>query len=605
MTNRRRPNQRLRSLLSEADWTQEALARAVNALGSEIGSELHYDRTAVAHWLSGTQPRRPVPELVAEALSRRVDRTITPESAGFSATAPEPRGADPVSAITSLSRSDADAPRRVRLQQRPYRLADAKVPPRPATLSSWYGRAGPAAPSPRALALHDAVRFFASSIDAHGGRNGRSALAAYLADDVGPLLRARARHPDRPELLRTASRLSFLLARMYEDGQLHGLAQHCYTHAHRLAAEAGDRADWGLVLRAMGTQARRLGHIGPGLRLAEAAAEAVRTASPPRRAYVQAELAVVRARSGDRRGALAALSAAEYASDRSGGHRSAHRPQRTRGANANSNGSGSGAGSGSAEPGPEKGTGTEARTGNGTGTGIEPEGPVVVPRRIDPASGPTANSTAPETDPLPDPPGPSGPPTRPDPPEPHTPRQQRRTPGTTYGPAPGGALRAPSVPPPRTASRAEGGALPEPTADGTQTGGGPFDVYSPAALSFQVSLTLEALGDLSGALSALGRSRAERQPADVRGHALSQARMGRLLLRCGRLDDACAAWHGFLDGYVRLRSGEAEQAIQGMRRALTPYRSRGAVVDLLARALPGGPDEPPPPHPPSPSVAGH
>ncbi|MBR7678353.1 hypothetical protein KDA82_36380, partial [Streptomyces daliensis] len=156
-----------------------------------------------------------------------------------------------------------------------------------------------------------------------------------------------------------------------------------------------------------------------------------------------------------------------------------------------------------------------------------------------------------------------------------------------------GARRAP----PRTASRAEGGAVPEPTADGAQTGGGPFDVYSPAALSFQVSLTLEALGDLSGALSALGRSRAERQPADVRGHALTQARMGRLLLRCGRLDDACVAWHGFLDGYLRLRSGEAEQAIQGMRRALTPYRSRGAVVDLLARALPGGPDEPPPPPP--------
>jgi hypothetical protein len=37
MKQRHPPNHRLRALLAEADWTQEALARAVNHLGAEIG----------------------------------------------------------------------------------------------------------------------------------------------------------------------------------------------------------------------------------------------------------------------------------------------------------------------------------------------------------------------------------------------------------------------------------------------------------------------------------------------------------------------------------------------------------------------------------------
>ncbi|MFD7512563.1 hypothetical protein ACFV5N_24940, partial [Streptomyces sp. NPDC059853] len=61
MKERRGPNHQLRALLREAGWTQQELARAVNTLGTETGTPLRYDRTAVAHWLSGTQPRHPVP----------------------------------------------------------------------------------------------------------------------------------------------------------------------------------------------------------------------------------------------------------------------------------------------------------------------------------------------------------------------------------------------------------------------------------------------------------------------------------------------------------------------------------------------------------------
>ncbi len=61
VSGRRVANAWLGDLLAEAGWSGAELARAVNALGTLHGLALRYDRTAVAHWLSGTRPRRPVP----------------------------------------------------------------------------------------------------------------------------------------------------------------------------------------------------------------------------------------------------------------------------------------------------------------------------------------------------------------------------------------------------------------------------------------------------------------------------------------------------------------------------------------------------------------
>ncbi|WP_326599814.1 hypothetical protein [Streptomyces sp. NBC_01803] len=430
MTNRRGPNYQLRALLSEAGWTQEALARAVNALGTEIGAALRYDRTAVAHWLAGTQPRHPVPQLAAEALSRRIGRSVPPEAAGFPSSARDAPPVDPVAGFTALCRADTDTARRLPLHQRPYRVADAVVPSAPEAPAPGRPLGGR---TESTTALHDAVTFFATSIDAHGGRHARSALSAYLADDVAPLLIAAPAGRARGELLVVASRLAFLLARMYEDGLLHGVAQRYYTYAHRLAGESGDRTSWSVVVRAMSAQAQRLGHLPSALQLAEAAHRAARGAPSAHQAYVQAQLAVVLGMTGDRRGALAATARAERAVER-------------------------------------------------------------------------ATSAA-----------------------------------------------------------------------------APFDSYPPAALHFQTSAVLEALGDLPGALAALRRAAGERAPSDVRGRALTQARLGQLLLRTGHLDEACAAWEAFLTARERLRSGDAERALRDMRQALQPYRNRKRVAELLAR----------------------
>ncbi|SFD66574.1 hypothetical protein [Streptomyces aidingensis] len=450
MTHRRRPNDRLRTLLKEADWTQEALARAVNTLGAEIGCPLRYDRTAVAHWLSGTRPRHPVPQLAAEALSRRIGRPVTPEAAGFPVPWREPAGEDPVTGFAALCRSDAETGSRLVLQQRPYRVADARAPSPPALPEIPAQRPAadrdPASPGPpqagaggpELAALHDAARFFAASIDTHGGRHARSALSTYLADDVTPLLTAPRPSPSRREMLGAAARLAFLLGRMYEDGQLHGLAQRYYTYAHRLASEGGDRATWSLVIRAMSAQAQRLGHLSSALQMGDAAARAAQGLAPSQQSYVQAQFAVILAQTGERRGALSALATAERAAE-------------------------------------------HAACGQG---------------------------------------------------------------------------------------------------------GSPFDTYPRAALLFQTSQVLEALGDLPGAIGALRRSAAERAEADVRGRTLTHARFGQMLLRTGRLDEACAAWRRFLSGRERLRSGDAERALREMRRALRPYRNRRCAAELLALSVP-------------------
>src|SRR5271170_895332 len=83
MTSQRRPNRRLRVLLADSAWSGQDLAAAVNHIGRESGLTTQYDRTAVAHWLTGTTPRMPVPALIAEAFSRRLGRTVTAAQAGF------------------------------------------------------------------------------------------------------------------------------------------------------------------------------------------------------------------------------------------------------------------------------------------------------------------------------------------------------------------------------------------------------------------------------------------------------------------------------------------------------------------------------------------
>ena len=73
------PNEQLAGLMDEAGCSRRRLASYVVELGRARGiAGLRYDHTSVLRWLAGEQPRAPVPDLIAEAISGLVGRVVVP-----------------------------------------------------------------------------------------------------------------------------------------------------------------------------------------------------------------------------------------------------------------------------------------------------------------------------------------------------------------------------------------------------------------------------------------------------------------------------------------------------------------------------------------------
>jgi tetratricopeptide (TPR) repeat protein len=314
-------------LLAETGWTGDALARAVNTVGAETGLKLRYQRASVTHWLSGMRPRPPVPELVAEAFSRRLGRRVTvgETALGPAADAPDTPGGRQwwqVDVVTRLAElAGSGAPRRDFLSGCVYSLAALSVP-RWGELSTacrtsedtFDGKVG------RAEVASAALMFgvFSDADVTFGGGRARPALSAYLGSSVAPLLRADATPAVRRELFSVAARLTYLFGFMCFDDELHGAAERYYLTSLRLAVEAGDPVCYAAGLRQLSVQARSLGHQQLAVQLAEAAVRtAARTATPTERAFLIGQLAVAHAAGGDRHAALKNLARAEQELQRS------------------------------------------------------------------------------------------------------------------------------------------------------------------------------------------------------------------------------------------------------------------------------------------------
>ncbi|MEV0375366.1 hypothetical protein AB0I10_37315 [Streptomyces sp. NPDC050636] len=327
---RHQPNHRLAALLTEANWNAGELACAINDLGRAQGLSLHYDRTAVAHWLTGSRPRSPVPDLAAQALSHRTGRLITTEETGLAPPrhdGPTPTAiaieADPVTALVTLARSDTDPTHRTALTHSIYSLTNPAIP-------AWSEEGCPASPPARsgrrratsadAQRLDGMIRIFARLAACHGGAHARSALAAYLADDVSPLLTRRAPRALQLDLLTYAAQLTHLLATMTTDAGHHRLAQHYYTAALGLSRQADNRTTYAITLRAMSTQALQLGHLTHAARLAEAATDAAgRNVPSAVKAFVLIQHALTDAHNRQPRKALTRLAAAETHHEKASG----------------------------------------------------------------------------------------------------------------------------------------------------------------------------------------------------------------------------------------------------------------------------------------------
>ncbi|WP_079181044.1 hypothetical protein [Streptomyces sp. CB00316] len=314
---RRTPNQALRLLLAEAGWSGAQLAREVNALGAVQGTALHYDRTAVAHWLAGSRPRRPVPSLVAEALSRRLGRPVRERDTGLGAVGGAAHDlAAPPGEGDAVERLDEVLPEIARRRAAfvgAYSLAALAIPYGQLTLlhgSSEHTRPPPAPavpPGPRGrvgrdhvASAHELLALFSRGDAAFGAGPVYEPLRQYLSATVLPWLKGDMKPAVRRELLTVASRLTYLCAFTHFDMNHHAAAQRLYLTSVELAREAGDRIGYGIALRGLSVQAHALGHFAEAHHLAEQAVDvALRHAPPHQQAFFHGQLAVTLAGRGD------------------------------------------------------------------------------------------------------------------------------------------------------------------------------------------------------------------------------------------------------------------------------------------------------------------
>lgn len=312
---KREPNGRLRTLLTDARWSGQDFARAVNGVAAETGLALRYDRTSISHWLAGTRPPAHVVALAAEALSRRTGRRISAADTGLT----RPAG------VSARDRPDAEpdgADALALLGEIPV-YSSAWRPP------GWPPPAGAPARRSGRIGMHhveaaEAVLPVFRTADMMSGSGlARPALTRYLATTVAPWLRAGGAPAVRHRLLGCAARLAYTAGFLCFDGNQQGLAQAYYRAGLRLGQEAGDPGCWAPVLRAMSVQAHHLGHRKQACELAEAAAREAGRLPALQAAFVTGQLAVAEAGCGDRRAAVAHLAEAERLLEKSDGERAA------------------------------------------------------------------------------------------------------------------------------------------------------------------------------------------------------------------------------------------------------------------------------------------
>ena len=140
------------------------------------------------------------------------------------------------------------------------------------------------------------------------------ALVQYLISDVAAYLRGSyIGEQVRKDMFSAASELAYLSGWMAFDNAEHSIAQHYFSVAVKLAAEADDPPMAGHVLRAMAHQAVDLGHVRQGLQLAAASMDGkrYRMPSPRERALFGVVYARALGAAGQKSAAAQALITAE------------------------------------------------------------------------------------------------------------------------------------------------------------------------------------------------------------------------------------------------------------------------------------------------------
>lgn len=324
------PNDELAALMDEAQCSRTGLARDVRTLAAARGlTGVRCDHVDVGRWLSGMRPRGEKPELLAEALGRRLGRPLTLADIGLSG-----RGGPPINLALDFSEDrntvlrtsrtlwNEDLKRTTFLRQGAVSAAMLATP-----MTRWL-LAPPAEPTyrpSRAVRVGDkdvetiraTTRMFEDLDHQYGGGHARTAAVQYLADHVVPLLHGSYTDAVGRRLFAVAAQFTYKTGAMAYDIGMHGLARRYFVQALNLAHTSGDRALGGKVLALMSHQANFLGEYQQALDFARAAKlGAAGHATPTVHAMYCAMEARALASIGDKRSCVRVMREAETAFDR-------------------------------------------------------------------------------------------------------------------------------------------------------------------------------------------------------------------------------------------------------------------------------------------------
>jgi hypothetical protein len=259
VTKSRQPNERLREVIAETGIGYEAVARAVRRIAAENGEVLSTNKSAVAHWVAGTEPADRTAAYLAEALSRRCGRQVTRTQLGLrEADSPTLAGSEPIGTAIVLGRADLE--HRHHLAAAAYTAVDIALPigydhePVARMLAARTGsnRVGDAEIS----IVHSITSVFCAADEQLGGGHGLSTIAAYLAKTAAPMLTGRfANESSRQRAFGSVSELAWLLGWKHHDLGHEGAAQKYYVLGFQLAVEADPHAHAAWMMRAIAQQA--------------------------------------------------------------------------------------------------------------------------------------------------------------------------------------------------------------------------------------------------------------------------------------------------------------------------------------------------------------
>ncbi|MFF7098057.1 tetratricopeptide repeat protein [Streptomyces rubradiris] len=274
------PNTQLAAVIAEAGVTYNALACTVRIVASEAGERLSTRPSAVAYWVAGGTPSGQTPFYIAEALTRKMKRTVTVDEIGLGSAGTTPAfAADPLAAAVDLGRYVLL--RRRDILHSAFSTAAVALPLAydheavAATLhaATKHGAVG----AGEIRTIRDLTEMFRTADDRLGGGHGLTTATAYLTDTVVPLLKARfCSDEQRRQAYGAAAQLACLIGYKHHDLGREGAAQRYYQLGYQFASEDDPNGHAAWLLRAMTHQALDLGHPDSCVDLSE---EALRRAA--------------------------------------------------------------------------------------------------------------------------------------------------------------------------------------------------------------------------------------------------------------------------------------------------------------------------------------